>query len=167
MQEKATAHLIVFLALVLIAGCARSPQVTSRPPTQVTLQPQRTSAIIQVPKDTVWPLLVSEVALNFPIKAIEKENGLLTTQFLQIPVGIKNSKMENYVFPPKVFLYKWNGLRIKMRILVTDHEPGKTKVNINAHYEAYENNVSKSWLAVRSNGSVENQILLNIEQKLK
>ncbi|MEK6551874.1 MAG: hypothetical protein AABZ54_00295 [Bacteroidota bacterium] len=43
-------------------------------------------------------------------------------------------------------------------------EPGKTMVTINAHYEAFENNVSKSWIVARSNGSVENKILTGIEQ---
>ena len=146
------------LAVVLMAGCATAP----RGP----LVAQRTSAVISAPKDKVWPLLVSEVGLNYPVQAIEKESGLLTTQFVQMPVGFNNSGMENYIFPPGGFLATWNGLKMNMRIMAIESEPGKTMVTINAHYEAFENNVSKSWRVATSNGSVENQILSSIEQKL-
>ena len=72
--------------------------------------------------------------------------------------------MERWVFPPGGFFATWAGLRMCMRILVVESEPGKTMVTINAHYEAFENNVSKSWIVARSNGSVENKILTGIEQ---
>lgn len=147
---------VLFAAMVLITGCATLP----REP----LRAQRTSAVILAPKDKVWPVLVAEVGLNCPVQAIEKESGLITTQFIQMPVGFNNIGMERYVFPPGNFFATWAGLRMCMRILVVESEPGKTKVTINAHYEAFENNVSKSWMVARSNGSVENKILTGIEQ---
>lgn len=122
--------------------------------------------VIPAQKDKVWPLLVAEVGLNYPVQAIEKDSGLLTTQFVQMPVGFNNIGMERYVFPPGGFLATWAGLRMNMRIMAIESEPGKTMVTINAHYEAFESNVSKSWIVARSNGSVENQILNSIEQKL-
>jgi hypothetical protein len=149
----------LLVTMVLAVGCA----TVSKPP----LQAQTTSAVILAPKDKVWPLLVSEVGLNYPVQAIEKESGLLTTQFVQMPVGFNNMSMERYVFPPGGFLATWAGLRMNMRIMAIETEPGKTMVTINAHYEAFESNVSKSWIVARSNGSVENQILTSIEQKLR
>ena len=75
--------------------------------------------------------------------------------------------MERYVFPPGGFLATWDGLRMSMRIMAIESEQGKTMVTINAHHEAFESNVSKSWIVAHSNGSVENQILTSIEQKLR
>lgn len=158
MKKKAFAF-VIFAAMVLMVGCATVPKAS--------LQAQRTSAVILASKDKVWPLLVAEVGLNYPVQAIEKESGLLTTQFVQMPVGFNNSGMERYIFPPGGFLATWAGLRMNMRIMAIESEPGKTMVTINAHYEAFENNVSKSWIVARSNGSVENQILTSIEQKLR
>lgn len=149
----------ILVIMVLTVGCATVPKVP--------LHSQRTSAVILAPKDKVWPLIVQEVGLNYPVQAIEKESGLLTTQFVQMPVGFNNSGMERYVFPPGGFLATWAGLRMNMRIMAIESEPGKTMVTINAHYEAFESNVSKSWIVARSNGSVENQILTSIEQKLR
>ena len=149
----------LLVTMVLIVACATIPKAP--------LQAQRTSAVILAPKDKVWPLLVSEVGLNYPVQVIEKESGLLTTQFIQMPVGFNNMYMERYVFPPGGFLATWAGLRMNMRIMAIETEPGKTMVTVNAHYEAFENNVSKSWIVVRSNGTVENQILTGIEQKLR
>lgn len=149
----------LLMLMVFIVGCATVPKAP--------LQAQRTSAVILSPKDKVWPLLVSEVGLNYPVQAIEKESGLLTTQFVQMPVGFGNMYMDRYVFPPGGFLATWRGLRMSMRIMAIESEPGRTVVTINAHYEAFEDNVSKSWIVARSNGSVENQILTSIEQKLR
>jgi hypothetical protein len=158
MKKKAFVF-VIFATMVLMIGCATVPRAP--------LQAQRTSAVILAPKDKVWPLLVAEVGLNYPVQAIEKESGLLTTQFVQMPVGFNNSGMEQYVFPPGGFLATWAGLRMNMRIMAIESEPSNTMVTINAHYEAFENNVSKSWIVARSNGSVENQILTSVEQKLR
>jgi hypothetical protein len=146
------------VAMIMMAGCATVP---SEP-----MQQQRTSTVLSAPKDKVWPVLVAEVAQSYPVQAIEKDSGLLTTQLVQMPVGFNNAGMENYIFPPGGFLATWGGLRMSMQIVVIESDPGKTTVTISTHYEAFESNVSKSWLVARSNGSVENQILSNIEQKL-
>lgn len=63
MRKKAFV-LVIFAAMVLIIGCATVPRAP--------LQAQRTSVVILVPKDKVWPILVSEVGLNYPVQAIEK-----------------------------------------------------------------------------------------------
>ncbi|KAF0154225.1 MAG: hypothetical protein FD159_2645 [Syntrophaceae bacterium] len=158
-MKKSRLLLVILVAMILIVGCATVPKAP--------LQAQRTSAVILAQKDKVWPLLVSEVGLNYPVQAIDKESGLLTTQFVQLPVGFNNIYMERYVYPPSGFLATWAGLRMNMRIMAIETEPGKTMVTINAHYEAFESNVSKSWMVARSNGSVENQILTSIEQKVR
>ena len=60
----------------------------------------------------------------------------------------------------------WDGLRMNMSVLVTEPEAGKTHVAIRTHYEAFENNVSHSWIVCKSNGTVEHEILAHIAQQL-
>lgn len=146
------------LSLILLSGCAT---MSSAP-----IQQQRTSAVILAPKDKVWPVLVTVVAANYPIHVVEKDSGLLTTQSVAMPVGFNNAGMNNYILPPGGFLSTWEGLRMNMQIVVIESEPGKTMVNITTHYEAFESNVSNSWVVVSSNGSIENQILTIVEQQV-
>lgn len=157
-MKKKTSVFVIFTALVMMIGCATVPRAP--------IKAQRTSAVMPASKDKVWPLLVAEIGLEYPVQAIEKESGLITTEFVQMPVGFNNSGMERYVFPPGGWINTWAGLRMNMRVLAVESEPDKTMVTIKAHYEAFEDNVYKSWIVARSNGSVENRILTSIEKKL-
>jgi len=152
-MRKKTFLFVLFAAMVMTIGCATMPE---------PVEYRRTSAVFSAPKNKVWPLLVAEVGLNYPVQAIEKESGLLTTQFVQMR-GYRNQ----YIYPLGGFLAVYEGLRMNLRIMAIEPEPGKTKVTINAHYEVYESNVSKSWKVARSNGSVEDDILTGIEQNLR
>lgn len=134
------------------------------PPNTAPIQPQRTQTIINASKDKVWPIIISEIGLKYPVQALEKESGLITTQFVNMPAGYNNMNMSQWVFEPKGFLATWNGLKMNMRILAVEIEPNKTQITIQCHYEAYENNVSHSWIVAQSNGSIENSVLTKIEQ---
>lgn len=139
----------------LFGGCAtisKTPQVASP-----------TFMFYEAPKDKIWPLLIAEVALSYPVAAIEKESGLLTTDFVSMPAGFNNQNMTKWVFHPGGFFATWNGLRMKMNIMVIEIGTDKTKVIIKAHYEAFENNVSKKWVVCRTNGVVEYGILTRIK----
>jgi hypothetical protein len=149
---------VLYIAIFLI-GCTAA--------VKQPVQPQRTSVLINVSKDKVWSLLVTEVGLKFPVQAIEKDSGLISTQFVNMPVGFNNMGVERYAYQPSGFLYTWSGLRMTMRIMAVESEPNQTMISINAHYEAYESNFSHSWMVIRSNGAVENRILTNIEQKIR
>lgn len=146
------------LAITLGLGCA-TQNVAVRPaiPTALTFN---------APKSAVWPLLISEVALKYPVKAVEKDSGLLTTDFVSMPAGFGNMHMDRWVFPPRSFLPVWNGLRMNLTALATEPEPGKTRLLIRTHYEAFESNVLKSWIVCESNNSLENEILTQIAQLL-
>lgn len=147
------------MLLPLVIGCVTVPIAEK-------IVAQRTSATIAAPKDKIWPLLVAEIAQHYPIQVIEKDSGLISTQMVQMPVGFNNRGMEQYIYPPRGFLATWEGLRMSMQIIAIDGEPGTTIVTINSHYEAYESNLSKSWVVAQSSGAVENQVLTAIEQKL-
>lgn len=151
----------VGLGLVLVlsfTGCETPPAA----PVQV----QRSSAVLNGSKDRVWPQLVSQVGLDYPVKAIEKESGLITTDWVNMPAGFNNMYAGRWVVPPGGLLATWNGLRMNMKIMAVETEPGRTQITINCHYEAFEDNVSKSWIVARSNGSIENAILSKIETQL-
>ena len=151
--------LFTSIIVVIISGCATMPK--SPPQTM-----QRISATINAPKDKVWSLIISEIGLEFPVQALEKESGLITTQFVSIPVGFNNSGMERYVFKPGGWLATWRGLRMKMSVLVVEIDTNTTMITIRAHYEAFENNVTHSWIVAETNGSVENRIITSIESKI-
>jgi hypothetical protein len=148
----------VVLAAFLLVGCATTQPVAQQPDLP-------TSPTFDAPKDAVWTALVQEVGLRFPVKAVEKESGLLTTDFVSMPAGFNNMNAGRWVHPPGGFLATWNGLRMSMSVLVTEPQPGKTSVNIRTHYEAFENNVSHSWVVCQSNGGLEHEILSNISVK--
>ena len=150
--------LSILCCAFFVTGC-----VTPPPP---PAHPIVTSRVFQGVRGNVWQGLVETVALKYPVKAIEKESGLLTTDFVALPAGYNNSAMRKWVNPPSVFLGTWAGLRMNLSILVTEPTPGKVSVNVQTHYEALENNVLKSWVVCQSNGSLENQILDEIGQKL-
>lgn len=50
--------------------------------------------------------------------------------------------------------------------MIVDADAGRTQVTLRTHYEAFENNVSKSWLTCQSNGNLENQILDKVSSRL-
>ena len=135
--------------MILLTGCV-TPEQIDRPPT---------ARIFNAPKDKVWPQLVAQVGLLYPVKAIEKESGLITTEFVSLPAGYNNVNQTQWILSPEGFLTTWDGLRMNLSILANEVEPGKTQVTIHTHFEAFENNVSKSWIVCQSNGSLENQIL--------
>ena len=134
---------------ILFTGCVTPPPV-EKPPT---------SRIFSLPKDKVWPQLVAQIAPLYPIKVIEKESGLLTTDFVNMPVGYNNAGQTQWIYSPEGFLTTWAGLRMSLTAMAVETEPGKTQVTITPHFEAFENNVSKAWQVCESNGSLENDIL--------
>jgi len=151
-------RLAIGVAVMMVVGCA--------PPDTAPMTIQRTRATFSATKNVVWPLIIAEIGLNYPVQALEKESGLITTQNVKVDAGYNNMYASRFVVPPRGFLATWGGLRMNMRILAVEVEPGKTQVKINCHYEAFESNVQKAWVIAATNGSVENEILSSIESKL-
>jgi hypothetical protein len=158
MKTKLSSLLLGLTLALALSGCET---VSTQP-----IQTQRTQASLAASKNRVWPLLVSQVGLEYPVRAIEKDSGLVTTDWVTLPAGFNNMDAGNWVIRPGGFLATWNGLRMNMKVMAVETEPGKTQVTINCHYEAFENNVQHAWLVVNSNGSIENAILTKIESQL-
>ncbi len=111
-------------------------------------------------------MIVSQVGLEYPVRAIEKDSGLITTDWVTLPAGFNNMNARQWIVPPGGFLATWAGLRMNMKVMAVENEPGKTQVTVNCHYEAFEDNVSKAWMVAESNGSIENAILTKIENQV-
>jgi hypothetical protein len=161
MQSKIIASLSGLFIMAIITGCETAPTGSSAP------EIQRTRETFAARKERVWPILVSQVGLDYPVRAIEKDSGLITTDWVTLPAGFNNMDARRWIAPPGGFLATWDGLRMNMKVMAVETEPGQTSVTINCHYEAFENNVQKAWLAANSNGSLENAILSRIEQQLR
>jgi hypothetical protein len=164
MQRAAMKRIIGSVLLtMLLACCASAPQQT---------QPLLTDQTFNAPKNTVWPLLMAEIGLNYPIRSADMQNGLLTTDDASLPVGNWNinKAIRRWVLSPGGnILIGHSGLRVALNVHVTGLETGKTHVVIRAHYEALEGPVGASdasWVAVRSNGSLEHEILTRIADQL-
>jgi hypothetical protein len=147
--------LALFLIPGFIAGCA-APYVA----------PLSTSMEFKSTKDQVWPILISEIAPKYPVRVAQKDSGLITCDTVLLPGGMFNMGEWKYAQEPNMFLATWDGLRMNLTAIVLDRQNGGCNVSINIHFEAFENNVSKSWVAVRTTGVIEHEILESIESKI-
>jgi len=156
-------NLLALFLSILLCGCV-VPQPTSPPPAERTYD---------ATKAVVWPRLVSAIEGDYPVKVVDKETGLITTDFVLLPSGFSGCEMIRWVYPPDfsdcqmirsvdpsdVMLPEWAGLRMKLTARVSEPQAGQTRVSIRTQYEAFENSVFKCWVACNSIGSLENDIL--------
>ena len=159
MYPRSSVSILGLTLLALCFGCGTMLAETPR-------QQQQSSVIFAASKDRVWPLLVSEVGLEYPVRVIERESGLISTDWVTIPAGFNNMRAAQWIIPLGGFLATWEGLRMNMKVMAVEIEPGKTQVTVNCHYEAFESNVRKTWLVAESNGSIESAILSKIEARV-
>ena len=132
----------------------------------VPVQTLDTSRVLPYSKDIVWASTVKVISEKLPIQVIEKDSGLISTQTAQLPLGYGNSGYQNYFYQPQIFLSTWGGANARLNVLVSPEGTTSTNIKIDATYQALETNVTKSWVAARSNGQAENRILDEIEQDL-
>jgi hypothetical protein len=142
--------------LVFVSGCATQPTVATLP----------TSRTFKASKDQIWPILVAEIAPKYPTRVVQKDSGLISTDMVSVPVGVFNMGAWNYARQPSMFLATWNGLRMSLTAMVSETQNGQSTVSISIHYEAFEDNVSKSWIICQTTGQVEAKILDAVEGKL-
>jgi hypothetical protein len=152
--------LLLALPLLIFNGCVS-------PNGGPNLQVLPTTMTFDATKEQIWPVLMDQIAMRYPVRTIEKVSGLLATDYVNLRVGYNNAEMKNYAIAPRLILPTWNGLRVSLKTLVTEPAPGKSTVQIKAQYEAYENNVYNTWVACESNGGLENQLLKSIYAKLQ
>ena len=146
--------------LILLASTA------CLPPVDVPIVQQPTVAVFGASREKVWTALVGTVGLDFPILVLERDSGLISTRLttMLLPANRWALGCDN----PDDFTHPWNQLRMDLRVLVEEREPGRTQVTLLCHYEAYKQSTFPSaWTIVASNGTLERDLLGRMQAKLQ
>ena len=156
----------LFSVVLLVGGtlgCAASQQMAARAPVQ-------SSERFPAPYDKVWAATVGALADDgAPIQAIEKESGLITTQFVQFASGLNADKqLATIAYKPQGagFLSIWSMGRYTLSLHVTKETDSTSVVKVTPHIEAYERNVTNAWHVCDSNGNLERRTFRTISAKL-
>lgn len=142
-------NLPALFLLFLLCGCT-APHQSSPPSAERTYD---------ATKAVVWPRLVSAITSHYPVKVLDQEEGLITTDPVQLPCGFTGCEMIRWAYPPNVIFPQWAGLRMNLTAMVSEPEAGRTRVSIRTHYEAFDNGETKNWIVCDSTGSLEKEIL--------
>ena len=159
----------LILLSTLLASCASAPEQPQSLRTDPTLRSDQT---FNAPKSAVWPLVVADVGLDYPIRSSDVESGLLLTDTVLLPVGNWNinKAIRRWVLSPGGnILIGYSALRVALNVLVTETEAAKTHVVIRARYEAFQGPLGSpngTWVGERSNGGLEQEILNRIADRL-
>lgn len=114
-----------------------------------------TTRIYDAPFEKVWSSTVAALSSQYPIKAIEKNSGLIATD-------IVSGSVKDYGYAPSVLLAIWSQGRHTMTAFVKPIDGQHTSVNLTAHLEGFDMNGSKTWHIWNSNGSLEASLFQKI-----
>jgi len=150
------------LTAAVVAGCCTATQGVA--PSQTA---GRDTVLYAAPFDKVWGAVVATLAEEeYPIGAIEKSSGLITTQQVILDLYANRDVVpprDPCAFGlPKVF----TTLRVMLNVFVTSQDSGSTRVKITAHFEGFEEGMNAGWNACRSNGLLEKRLLDAVRAKL-
>lgn len=134
-------HMLFVCSLLLFVGCV---SVDYSPPTQNN-KPDNYTKIVKQSYDQVWKTLIQYTAGTFfAIEDFEKDSGLMILSFgasnpeKYITGGrwkAKNLSQEfNGDYVEYISIYGGGTLKGKMNIVVTEIDPGTTKITVNARY---------------------------------
>ena len=120
--------------------------------------------------DKVWKALVETLAeKSYPIKAIEKESGILTTDimiFQDIPFRFEADKeIKRISERPSVFMAVWDTVKYSLNIFVSEIDKNTIKLKIGLSIEAH-NNIN-GWHKCQSRGVIEKEIYDSTISKIK
>jgi len=154
--------ILCFVVMFFLCGCATTSSVSDTEPIQNTFE-------INKPFNSVWKAIVATFAEHsYPIKAIEKDSGLITTDFIVFADGIMaDDEIKGISKRPSLFMGTWTGGRYTISIYAQQIDSKITKIKITPHIEAYESNLSNSWHTCNSKGVLEKEIYDFIMDKLK
>jgi hypothetical protein len=117
--------------------------------------------VIDAPFDQVWGYTVAYVAQRgWPIAAVEKESGLITTQqaiFAQNEHDVKECARTHGA------LSYWGEGRFSLNIYLRKVSDTQTSASVTAHIEGFDQVWSKSWQPLESKGVIEQQVLDQIK----
>jgi len=125
--------------------------------------------VINRPFAKVWGATVATLAENsIPIKVIEKESGIITTEQIVFASGFgSDEKIQRIAQLPYVFMSVWNSGKYYLSIYITAGEQDTTNIKITTHIEGYESNPTKRWHECFSKGVLENELHDSIVENMK
>lgn len=150
---------VLFVLALISAGCA-----------QPFIKPKiENSKTFQASYDSVWKAVVEVFAEEtYPIKAVEKESGIISTDFIEFPNPQNpNSEFYKLAVRPDWWASLWRSARYTVNAFVFSKEPNLTTVKVNTHIEAFEYNTSNQWHICYSTGVTEKSLLRLIDTKVK
>lgn len=152
-------HLVVAVFMFSLFGCASAPPPHFREDTTFYLARY----------DKVWDACIKALAeQGTSVKAADKENGIITTHFMNYSVGPQaHHDIEKIaVKPSAIRLAIWSQVGYTLSIRIIPINDMSTKVRVTAHIEAYDKNVTKQWHKCISYGIIEDTVLQNIRSHL-
>jgi hypothetical protein len=150
-------------ALVFMVGCATTPPET--------LPPLRDSEVFVSPFPKVWSALIATLAEQaYPIEAIEKESGVVTTRFVTFTGGKVDAEIDALAVKPSAPLATWMSGRYTLSIFVGKTDSLTTTVKVTSHIEAFVKPLMAdvpNWVVCQSKGVIEKRLFDAIKDKLK
>ena len=154
----------VGVALVSLVGCATTP------PEQQPI-PLRDSEVFVSPFPKVWSALIATLAEQaYPIEAIEKESGVVTTRFVTFTGGKVDAQIDALAVKPTEPLATWMSGRYTLSIFVGKTDSLTTTVKVTSHIEAFVKPFMvdvPDWVVCQSKGVIEKRLFDAIKDKLK
>jgi len=149
----------VVLLCVFIVGCVTMPKEI--PVIQNTLE-------VNIPFDKAWSAVVETISdMQLPIKAIEKDSGILTTENVTFANGfLADNEINRVSLKPSVFGGVWRQGRYSLNIFVTAIDANHTRIKANSHIEAYEQSITNSWYICHSKGIIESTLFESVKSQL-
>lgn len=122
--------------------------------------------------DKVWSATVEALAdMEVPIESIEKESGLITTDFIRISSKRINQigllfRDDKYMIPGSGgYSFSMRGGRYKLNVFEYLIDSLATKVKVTVHIEVYYKGLD--WTPLKSRGEIEREIFEAIQQNLE
>lgn len=138
-------YFFAVLFLVILTGCATT-EIVAPPPIHDT-------EVVQGSFENVWrAILTALTETRLPLKLIEKESGMIVTEF----VPLRRWEIDDVAETPFVFLATWTEGRYNLNILAEPSDENATKIKVVVHIEAFERD--EGWYVCSSKGVIEKRI---------
>lgn len=153
--------LSVLLATSLAAGCASAPEQKAAP--------HDNTVLFLSSFGRVWDAFTTTIEEDsIPIDTMDWEQGLITTRFVNYSVGQKTHRdlMTIAVKPAEPRLAIWSQAGYTLSIHLAAVSDLSTRVQVSAHIEAYNQNVTSQWHECASKGVIERNLLEKVKARL-
>ena len=118
--------------------------------------------------DNVWSALIKTLSEeNYPIKAIEKDSGVVTSDWMSLPRTTTKAFKRLAMTPDNSIFVYWATARCTVSLYVSEISQTSTRVRINLHAEAYEDYPSRQWRQCYSTGKKESELFSMIYDNLQ